>query len=221
MDVLLIEDDNNLNETISNYLEIVGYRVTSVLNGLEAAEIVASRFFDLYIVDINIPGIDGLELLRRIRDKQPDKPVIMITASIEIESIKSSFGLGCSDYIKKPFYLEELIIRMEKLLTKAVKNDAVVQISKGMFYDMEYEELTVDGQTKRLRKKERRLMNILLRNVHKTIPISVIEDFVWENEIKDSYPLRQLVSELKKQLGEEHKFIHADRGIGYRFEIER
>lgn len=221
MDVLLIEDDNNLNETISNYLEIVGYRVTSVLNGLEAAEIVASRFFDIYIVDINMPGIDGLELLRRIRDKQSDKPVIMITASIEIESIKSSFRLGCSDYIKKPFYLEELTIRMEKLLTKTVKNDSVVQLSEGMFYDMEYEELTVDGQTKRLRKKERRLMNILLRNVHKTIPISVIEDFVWENEIKDSYPLRQLVSELKKQLGEEHKFIHADRGIGYRFEIER
>lgn len=221
MNVLLIEDDNNLNETISNYLEIVGYRVTSVLNGLEAAQIVASRIFDIYIVDINVPGIDGLELLRRIRDKKTDKPVIMITASIEIESIKSSFGLGCGDYIKKPFYLEELTIRMEKLLTKSVKNDSVVQLSKGMFYDMEYEELTVNGQTKRLRKKERRLMNILLRNVHKTIPISVIEDFVWENEIKDSYPLRQLVSELKKQLGEEHKFIHADRGIGYRFEIER
>ena len=221
MDVLLIEDDNNLNETISNYLEIVGYRVTSVLNGLEAAQIVASRIFDIYIVDINVPGIDGLELLRRIRDKKTDKPVIMITASIEIESIKSSFGLGCGDYIKKPFYLEELTIRMEKLLTKSVKNDSVVQLSKGMFYDMEYEELTVNGQTKRLRKKERRLMNILLRNVHKTIPISVIEDFVWENEIKDSYPLRQLVSELKKQLGEEHKFVHADRGIGYRFEIER
>ena len=220
MDVLLIEDDNNLNETISNYLEIVGYRVTSVLNGLEAAQIVASRIFDIYIVDINVPGIDGLELLRLIRDKKTDKPVIMITASIEIESIKSSFGLGCGDYIKKPFYLEELTIRMEKLLTKSVKNDSVVQLSKGMFYDMEYEELTVNGQTKRLRKKERRLMNILLRNVHKTIPISVIEDFVWENEIKDSYPLRQLVSELKKQLGEEHKFVHADRGIGYRFEIE-
>ena len=221
MDVLLIEDDNNLNETISNYLEIVGYRVTSVLNGLEAAQIVASRIFDIYIVDINVPGIDGLELLRRIRDKKTDKPVIMITASIEIESIKSSFGLGCGDYIKKPFYLEELTIRMEKLLTKSVKNDSVVQLTEGMFYDMEYEELTVNGQTKRLRKKERRLMNILLRNVHKTIPISVIEDFVWENEIKDSYPLRQLVSELKKQLGEEHKFVHADRGIGYRFEIER
>ena len=220
MDVLLIEDDNNLNETISNYLEIVGYRVTSVLNGLEAAQIVASRIFDIYIVDINVPGIDGLELLRRIRDKKTDKPVIMITASIEIESIKSSFGLGCGDYIKKPFYLEELTIRMEKLLTKSVKNDSVVQLSKGMFYDMEYEELIVNGQTKRLRKKERRLMNILLRNVHKTIPISVIENFVWENEIKDSYPLRQLVSELKKQLGEEHKFVHADRGIGYRFEIE-
>lgn len=221
MDVLLIEDDNNLNETISNYLEIVGYRVTSVLNGLEAAHIVASRIFDIYIVDINVPGIDGLELLRRIRDKNTDKPVIMITASIEIESIKSSFGLDCSDYIKKPFYLEELTIRMEKLLTKSVKNDSVVQLTEGMFYDMEYEELTVNGQTKRLRKKERRLMNILLRNVHKTIPISVIEDFVWENEIKDSYPLRQLVCELKKQLGEEHKFVHADRGIGYRFEIER
>jgi two-component system OmpR family response regulator len=221
MNVLLIEDDNNLNETISSYLETVGYCVTSVLNGFEAAEIVASRFFDIYIIDINIPGIDGLELLRRIRDKQTDKPVIMITASIELESIQSSFGLGCNDYIKKPFYLEELTIRMERLLTKSGGSDTVIRLSEGINYDIEYEELTVNGEIKRLRKKERRLINILLRNVHKTIPTNVIEDFVWENEIKDSYPLRQLVSELKKQLGEEHKFIHADRGIGYRFEIER
>ena len=210
-----------LNETIAHFLRMKGNEVVSLEDGLNAINEIDEANFDLYIIDINIPKVNGLKIVKYIRQKDLETPIIMITASMELENFKSAYVNGCDDYIKKPFYLEELEIRIDKLMGKVMDSgEAVIRISDTISYDCEYEELTVDGVVKRLRKKERRLLHLFLHNINKTLTTEKIENYVWENEIKDTYPLRQLVNQLRKHFDNGENFIFAHRGIGYKFEIK-
>lgn len=220
MKILLLEDDSILNETITDYLKLKGNDVIDLEDGADAINVIDKSNFDLYIIDINIPHINGLEIVKYIRNKDIDTPIIMITASMELESFKFAYKNGCDDYIKKPFYLEELNIRIGKLIRKLKDKNALIQISDTVTYDLEYEELSVNGVVKRLRKKEKRLLNLFLKNINKILTTEKIENYVWENEIKDSYNVRQLVSDLRSNFDNGEKFIFADRGLGYKFEIK-
>ena len=220
MNILLIEDDLTLNELITDYLKLNGNSVVSLEDGMNAIDTINKTNFDLYIIDINIPHINGLEIVKYIRQKDISTPIIMITASMELENFKTAYKNGCDDYIKKPFYLEELEIRIDKLLSKKSNGNSLIKISDTITYDTEYEELSVRGEVKRLRKKERLLLNILLKNVNKLVTNEVIENYVWENEIKELYPLRQLINDLRKHFDNGEKFIFAERGMGYKFEIK-
>jgi DNA-binding response OmpR family regulator len=220
MKILLIEDDSILNETIADYLKLKGNEVIDLEDGIDAINVIDKSNFDLYIIDINIPHINGLEIVKYIRNKDIETPIVMITASMEFESFKLAYKNGCDDYIKKPFYLEELNIRIKKLISKSKNKDALIKISDTITYSLEYEELSVNGISKRLRKKEKRLLNLFLNNINKTLTTEKIENYVWENEIKDCYPLRQLINELRKHFDSGENFIFSDRGVGYKFEIK-
>lgn len=220
MKILLIEDDSMLNETITDYLKLKGNDVIDLDDGMDAIKVIDKSNFDLYIIDINIPHINGLEIVKYIRNKDIDTPIIMITASMELDSFKTAYKNGCDDYIKKPFYLDELNIRVSKLINKSKNKNTLIRISDSVTYDSEYEELNVNGVVKRLRKKEKRLLNLFLNNINKVLSLKKIEDYVWENEIKDSYNVRQLVCDLRGNFDNGEKFIFADRGLGYKFEIK-
>ena len=220
MKILIIEDDIQLNTTITNFLKYKGYKTTSVEDGEVAFEYINKNLYDLYIIDINIPKISGLELLKYIRQKDLKTPVVIITASLELENIKTAYKNGCDEYIKKPFYLEELEIKIDKIC-KVNSDQNVIKISENIFYDMRLEELFIDDKIKRLRKKEKRLLTILLQNLNKTVSTQTLEDYVWENDIKESYHLRQLVNALRKYFGEEERFIFSEAGVGYRLEIKK
>ena len=220
MKILLIEDDSILNETITGYLKLKGNEVIDLEDGMDAINVIDKSNFDLYIVDINIPHINGLEIVKYIRNKDIATPIIMITASMELDRFKTAYANGCDDYIKKPFYLEELNIRISKLISKSKNKDTLIKISDSVTYDSEYEELNVNGVAKRLRKKEKRLLNLFLKNINKILTTEKIENYVWENEIKDSYPLRQLVNDLRKHFDNGENFIFSHRGEGYKFEIK-
>jgi DNA-binding response OmpR family regulator len=220
MNILLIEDDITLNSTITDYLKFNGNEIVSLEDGDKAIDIIDKTNFDLYIIDINIPNINGLDILKYIRQKETLSPIIIITASMELENFKIAYQNGCDEYIKKPFYLEELEIRIDKLLSKKSEKNSIVKISYNITFDMEYEELVIDGSQKRLRKKEKRLLSLLLQNINKTVSNEIIENYVWENEIKESYPIRQLINDLRKEFDNGENFIFSDRGLGYRFEIK-
>jgi DNA-binding response OmpR family regulator len=127
MKVLLVEDDIQLNTTISNFLQSVNYKVVSVLDGEVAIDTIDKEDFNLFIIDINIPAINGLEIVKYVRQKDLSALIVIITASIELNNLKSAFKYGCSEYIKKPFFLEELEIRINNLLSKNDEN--IVNIS--------------------------------------------------------------------------------------------
>jgi len=219
MKVLIIEDDIQLNTTVSDFLRDNGYKVASRYDGDDSIKEIDSTEYDLYIIDINIPNINGLDLVKYIRQKDLYAPIIMITASIYLENFKTAFGSGCNEYIKKPFYLEELQIRMNNLLNKQNETN-IIRISDGISYDTEYEELKINGAVIKLRKKERRLLTLLLLNINRTVTFEKIENYVWENQIRDEYPLRQLIFDLRKKFNTGENFIFNDSGLGYRFETK-
>ena len=212
--VLLVEDDLQLAKIVKKILISKGFDVVLKNDGILALEEIKKNSFDFYLIDINIPGIDGLELVKHIRKLHDDEGfIIMITANIDEYYFEKAYEYGCDDYIKKPFHIKELEVRINRLLNKkeSITFDE---------YEFEFDEdaLFKNNERINLRKKEKRLLFILLKNINKTVPNEKILNYVWEGEQKESYPLRQLINEIRKKF--DKNYIKTVVGIGYRFEIK-
>jgi len=213
LNVLIVEDDKNLALITSKVLEAKGFNPDLAKDGEDALGKVNQKKYKIYLVDINIPKINGLELVKEIRKKDKNSIIIMLTGRIEDFYFQKAYDYGCDDYIKKPFSVSELLIRIERHLKS-------VNFIEFDGYRFDFNELELYKNEKRipLRKKEKKLLDILLKNVNKTIYNEKIIDHVWEGEKKNNYPLRQLVNELRKKF--DKNYIKTVVGIGYRFEIE-
>jgi DNA-binding response OmpR family regulator len=218
MKALLVEDDIQLNTTVKKFLQLQNYSVVSVFDGEEAINLIDKESFNIYIIDINLPNISGLEIVKYIRKKDLISPIIIMTASLEINNFVDAFDNGCSEYIKKPFHLKELEIRMQHLLQNNVSD--VLTVNERIQYDFVNEELKIDNATIRLRKKVNRVLQILLKNINHTVKTEDIISYVWENEIKESYPLRQIVADLRKEFNFETNYIISQPSVGYKFETD-
>lgn len=115
MKILLLEDDILLNEAITKYLTTIGHAITSARDGNVCLEILEKVKFDLLIFDINVPNIDGLSILEILHTQKKIMPIIFISTLIDIEDISRAFELGCYDYLKKPFHLKELNLRIDRI----------------------------------------------------------------------------------------------------------
>ena len=217
MNILVVDDNEKLNKNIKTFLELKNHTVTSAITGHQAIELINQKDFDLYIIDIHLPNINGIEIVKHIRNKDLNIPIIMVTASKEIENLVSAFKTGCNEYIKKPFHLEELEIRINNLLNKQIAD--IIKIDENLSFDRLNQELFINNKIVKLRKKERRLLSILLKNAPNVVSSKDLITYIWENDYKETYPLRQLVSGLKNRIPELKNHIHAVTGVGYRFEI--
>jgi len=210
--VLIVEDDKNLALITSKVLEAKGFNPDLAFNGEEALEKVNQKRYKIYLVDIDIPKINGLELVKEIRKLNKDCIVIMMTAKIEDFYFQKAYDYGCNDYIKKPFSVSELLIRIERHL----KSVNFIEFD-GYRFDFNELELYKNKERIPLRKKEKKLLNLFLKNINKTLSSKEIVSYVWEKEQKN-YPLRQLINELRKKFDKE--YIKTVVGIGYRFELK-
>jgi len=198
MRVLIIEDDTQLNIVLSEFFKIKSFDTVSAKDGIEAVHQIDYEHFDLYIIDINIPEINGLDLLKHIRKTDLNTPIIIITASLEIQNFLTAFENGCSEYIKKPFHLKELDVRVNNLLGMS-KTEPII-ISDEFYYDVDTETCFYKNEPVPLRYKEKRFCAILMKYIDTVVSNEMIHDYVWEGEIKERYPLRQLIVELRKKL---------------------
>jgi len=217
--VLLVEDTITLNETIKTFLELKKFKVDSAYNGKEALKLIENNRYNLYIMDINIPDLTGLDLINKIRGNYSKTPIIMMTSSIEIEPFITAFKNGCNEYIKKPFHFKELEIRIDNLLKKTKHQKRMVIHLLFKKFNIELDELIIDNHIIELRRKERKLLTILLNNIGTTVKTSELTKYIWENIEKEKYPLRQLVSTLKHKVPQLKPYIKSISGIGYKFEI--
>jgi len=208
--VLLVEDDTQLAKIVKRILEKKGFNVTLCEDGKCAVDLIKKRDFDLYLIDINIPYINGIELVKFIKEQKRNGHIIMITASVEEENFQKAYEYGCDDYIKKPFHATELEVRINHLLKDSIKFDD---------YEFNFHtgDLFKNNKRVNLRKKEKQLLHILLKNINYTVSNDKIIEFVWQGEEKKNYPLRQLVNELRKKFDKD--YIKTVVGVGYRFEV--
>jgi len=213
MNILLVEDDAPLSNVLKKVLEKKGFDVTLARDGEEAVDKILEKSYDLYLIDINLPKLNGHKLLKLIKTQNSKSIVVMITASAEIEDIEKAYNYGCNEYIKKPFHAKELLIRINKLLQTYEKDENIIKVENITFFK-DTMDVLVDDKPFNLRRKEKKLLYILLENYNKTVKKEDIIKFVWGESEKEP-PLRQLVSSLKSKLN--NKNIVSVVGIGYRF----
>jgi DNA-binding response OmpR family regulator len=164
--ILLLEDDANLNETVTEFLTEKGYDVVSVYDGYEAQEKLFESKYDLLLLDVNTPGMNGFDLLKEARENDVNAPAVFITSLDSVDDLEKGFDSGCDDYIRKPFALKELYIRIDTLLKRAFYHESkeFIPISKNISYDIKNNELIIDGKTVSLGHKEAMLLKLFMKN---------------------------------------------------------
>lgn len=212
MKILLLEDEPSLNEHITKYLKLRGNEVESYDDGLELLDKTNLYEYDFFIFDINVPNVNGLEILEFLRDKNIDVPVIMISALVDINDVKKAYTLGCSDYLKKPFELVELELRMETIL-KNFHHIQMIDLGESYTYDLQSKQIYKNNESIVLSKKQNEILYILVKNRGKVISFSTISDYIYEDEMKDFHTISSHVRDIRKKI--DIDLIKNVRGVGY------
>jgi len=216
--ILLLEDDANLNETITEFLEDLGHNIVSVYDGYEAQEKLYESKYDLLLLDVNTPGINGFELLKEARSGDVVAPAIFITSLDSVDDLEKGFESGCDDYIRKPFALKELKIRVETLLKRDFYHEARehISISPTISYDTKNNELIIDDKIVSLGNKESKLLKLFMKNDGEVIEHERIYKHLWDfDEEPSDTALRTYVKNLRKIVGKEK--IVSIKKQGYKF----
>lgn len=219
MKILLLEDDVILNEIIEEFLLTLNYEVTSVFDGDIAEELIYEEKFDLLLFDVNVPNITGFELLKNIRQNNINIPTIFITSRNTSEDVKIGFNSGCDDYIKKPFELSELQLRIENIKRlRQIDSYGQIKIDKELSYNYERKVIIRGNEEFTLSKIESKILEYFLKNKNKTISIDEISVNNWlYDEMPESTTIRTYIKNLRKKLNDET--ITTLKGIGYRFNV--
>jgi DNA-binding response OmpR family regulator len=220
--ILLLEDDANLNETVTEFLQEKGYDVMSVYDGYEAQEKLYESKYDLLLLDVNTPGINGFDLLKEAREGNVVAPAIFITSLDSVDDLEKGFDSGCDDYIRKPFALKELHIRVETLIKRAFYHESkeLIEISKNISYDVRNNELVIDGEAVSLGHKESMLLKLFMKNEGEVIVHERIYEHLWEfDEEPSDTALRTYIKNLRKIIGKER--IVSIKKQGYKFTAEK
>lgn len=218
MKILLLEDDLILSEIIEEHLISQNHEITTVFTGLDAQDLLYSRKFDLLLLDVNVPLLNGFELLKDLRLKEILTPAIFLTSLNQVDDIEKGFKSGCDDYIKKPFELKELDIRINNIKRLFnIENQDIIQISKEIYLDKKNLLINKEQNKIHIAKKECEVLEYLINNSAKTVSIEELSLNVWAYEDAPiSSTIRTYIKNLRKILGDE--YIINLRGVGYRFD---
>lgn len=225
--ILIVEDEQSLHETLKLNLEMEGYDVTSAFNGAEALKHCHAGYFDLVILDLMLPAVDGLSVLESMRLNKIDSPVLILSAKNSSADRVAGLRKGADDYVTKPFELEELMLRVGNLIQKgkAIKQSSIsadVYSFGGHQVDFKSQTATLSsGDVIELSKKETMLLQLLISNVNEVVTREKILQSVWGYQV---YPTTRTIDNFilsfRKHFEEDSrnpKYFHSVRGVGYRF----
>jgi DNA-binding response OmpR family regulator len=215
--ILLLEDDIQLSATIEQFLSLKGYQVILAYDGLVAQEIIYEKHIDLMLLDVKVPLLDGISLLKELRESGNETPAIMITSLNSVDDVERGFEVGCDDYIRKPFALKELLVRVEAQLKRRYNSHQDrIEITKECIFDTKEMIVIKNGEKVPLKTKELKLLELLLRNQDKLLKYEQIFDVLWDySEQPSSGALRTYIKELRSIIGKDK--IETVKNIGYRF----
>jgi two-component system response regulator MprA len=215
--VLIVEDEAAVRDALARALESEGYELALAEDGAQALATVAHSPPDVLVLDVMLPGIDGLEVARRLRAQRNQVPILMLTARGAVGDRVAGLDAGADDYLLKPFALEELLARLRALMRRTTGGDGTLAFS----------DLVLEPGTREIRRGARRLeltvtefnlLELFLRNPRQVLRRSLIYDRVWGYDFgPDSHALDVYIGYLRRKLeaGGEPRLIHTVRGIGY------
>ena len=212
MKILLVEDDEFIGETIKEYFELDGNKVDYYSSPKEALETIYPEHYDILLLDVNMPQMSGYEFYKEV-SRHSLIPAIFITAYSDVEHIEEAFNLGASDYIKKPFDLRELELRVKRLV---FKNTNKIDISDNYSFDVKKLKLYYKDEEVELTPNEKHILEILVKNINSVVDSETIKDYVWEEKLISENTLRTQIKKLRQKL--EDDCIKNIRGCGYKIE---
>ncbi len=219
MNVLIIEDTQDIAASIYDYLDALGYTIDAASDGVTGLHLAVTQDYDVVILDLNLPGIDGIDLCRRLRkDAKRSVPVLMLTARDSLESKLEGFSCGADDYLTKPFSLKELAARV-KVLSEHVNRMPASQLLVGdLSLDIDAHEVNRAGKHINLNPTQFRIIMFLMQNPHRVIKREELEYAVWKDNPPDSDALRTHLSNLRQVVDKpfDQPLLHTIRGFGYK-----
>jgi two-component system alkaline phosphatase synthesis response regulator PhoP len=225
--ILLVEDEENLHEALKMNLELEGYEVTSAFDGIQAMKAVQNEYFDLIIMDVMIPEIDGFNVTQNIRLTNTEVPILILSAKDTSEDRVMGLRKGADDYLTKPFNLEELLLRVQKLIrkNKQLQDKSTVGDTYtfgGHTIDFKGQEaITASGEKLPLSKKEAMLLKLLIENKNEVVPREKILQSVWGyNVYPTTRTIDNFILNFRKYFEDDSrnpKHFHSVRGVGYKY----
>ncbi len=225
--ILLVEDEENLHEALKLNLELEGYEVTSAFDGISALQSVQNEYFDLIIMDVMLPEMDGINVTETIRISNNEVPILILSAKNSSADRVLGLKKGADDYLAKPFNLEELLLRVTKLIHKNLRLQDKSSVGDtysfgGNTLDFKAQEATLsDGKVIQLSKKETMLLKLLIENKNEVVPREKILQSVWGyNVYPTTRTIDNFILNFRKYFEEDSrnpKYFHSVRGVGYKY----
>lgn len=214
MKITLLEDEFALRNNLAGFLALHSYEVEMFGHGNDMLE--RCRFnSDIYILDINVPGADGFEVIEWISHNDPGKPVIFMTAYTDIESITHAYRLGCSDYLKKPFDLMELLLRVQKLLLSSAEEE--IRLTPSHTFNLTTRQLICEGEIVTLTKNQRNILYLLTKYRNSVITYEMFIEDIWEDKFIKFNTIASHIREIRSAVNGLQ--IRNIRGEGYMLKV--
>lgn len=218
MRILIIEDQPEILQNIADYLELKGYLVDCAYDGLGGLHLAITQTFDLIILDLMLPGMDGITLCQRLRqDARLQTPIIMLTARDSVDDKLTGFRAGADDYLVKPFSLPELHARVEAVLRRGKTGLQNVLKVGDLHFDMNHLEVTRQEKLLKLSPIGLKLLEMLMKRSPHVVRREVLEELLWGEDLPGSDSLRSHIHILRQAIDKPFKspLLHTVHGIGY------
>ena len=218
MKILLAEDEVDLNNVVTRYLKKNGYSVDSVLDGEEALDYLEYSEYDLVILDIMMPKVDGFEVIKKLRDKGNHTSVLMLTARDSADDKVKGLDLGADDYIVKPFDFNELLARIRAVVRRKYGNSSNRLVIEDLILDTSEKSVTRAGKQIELTGKEYEVLEYLMKSKNRILSRNQIKEHVWDFDYEgDSNIIDVLIKNIRKKIDIEDgkQIIYTKRGLGY------
>lgn len=218
MKILLLEDDYLYKISIKEFLEGLHFEVDDFENGDEALNAIYENRYDLLLLDIRVPGMDGFTLIENIREEHINTPVIVLTSLTDISHLTKGYELGCNDYLKKPFDLIELRYRINQLIkNKCFKSDEnLITLRNNFTFDIQKNILHKENNLIDLTQKESEVISFLIQNRGFYISIESLHENIWENKEIQYADIRMCIKRIRDKT--DKKFIITKRFVGYKID---
>jgi DNA-binding response OmpR family regulator len=222
--ILLVEDDRSLQRTLVKLFKTQRFAVDATASGKQAIFVAKTNDFDVIVLDLMLPDLDGFEVCKELRKEKVSTPILMLTALDDVENRIKGLDTGADDYLPKPFHVGELLARIRALARRTASDKSSVIRAHGIELDMTARKAFRNGEDLRLSGKELALLEYLLINRNKIVTRTEIAEHVWDmNFDPRSNIIDSFVKLLRKKIetGEEKKIIRTVRGIGYTISDEK